>query len=71
MIRTATSDSAEIVETDFAELEDGSLLELIEAPEDCSKTLFVLFKNREFRLVDRYEFGWKNPRSRLTRSAHS
>jgi hypothetical protein len=41
--------SARIVETDFEELEDGSLVEMIEDPENSSRTLFAIFKSGEVR----------------------
>jgi len=41
-----------IVETDFARLEDGSLLEMIEDPENSSRAVFVMYKNGEARIVD-------------------
>jgi hypothetical protein len=37
--------SAPIIETDFAELEDGCLAEMIENPKDPADTLFVVYKN--------------------------
>ena len=49
--------SPELIETDFAELKDGSLLEMIEDPEDCSKSCFVLYKDGEARIVDRHQDG--------------
>lgn len=49
------------VETDFEELEDGSLLEMIEDPKDRSKTLFALFKNGKVRRVDSYKLPEKTP----------
>jgi hypothetical protein len=38
-----------VVETDFAELEDGTLLEMIEDPNDCSKSALAVFKDGEVR----------------------
>jgi hypothetical protein len=44
------------IETDFAELEDGSLVDLIEDPEDSSRTLLVIFNGNEARYVHEYEY---------------
>jgi hypothetical protein len=42
---------------DFAELADGSLVELIEDPENSERTLFAVFKNGRVRFVDRIKDG--------------
>lgn len=47
-----------VIQTDFAELEDGSLIELIEDPEDPSNTAFAIFNGTEVR--DIRECGYKN-----------
>ena len=39
--------STAVVETDFTELEDGSLVEVIEDPENSSRTLLAIYKNGE------------------------
>jgi hypothetical protein len=64
----ATNDSADnesklkhtarssIIETDFAELEDGSLLDLIEDPEDSSSALFVFFDGKKARYGHEVEY---------------
>jgi hypothetical protein len=41
--------SAPIMETGFEEMIDGSLVEMIEDPENSSRTLFAIFKNGEVR----------------------
>lgn len=43
--------SAPIADTDFAQLEDGSLIEMIEDPQNSSRTLFAIFKNGEVRMA--------------------
>ena len=47
--------SPPIVETDFVELEDGSLVEMIEDPVDPSKIQFAIYKAGEIRLIDKVE----------------
>jgi len=47
-----------IIETDFAELEDGSLVDLIEDPEDSSSALFVIFNGKKARYA--HEFAYKS-----------
>jgi hypothetical protein len=49
--------SPPIVETDFVELEDGSLVEMIEDPDNPSKTKFAVFKAGEIKLIDQVESG--------------
>ncbi len=46
-----------IVETDFVELEDGSLVEMIEAPDNPARTAFVIFKDGEVSLINQHELG--------------
>jgi hypothetical protein len=46
-----------VVETDFAELKDGSLVEMIEDPEDSSNTLLAVFKDGEVRFTNRLQHG--------------
>jgi hypothetical protein len=38
-----------VVETEFAEIADGSLVEIIEDPEDSAKTLLAVYNGREVR----------------------
>lgn len=45
--------SSPMVETDFAQLEDGSLVEMIEDPQNPSRAQFVLYKDADARIVDR------------------
>jgi hypothetical protein len=49
--------SPPIVETGFVELEDGSLVEMIEDPDNPSRTLFSLFKDGEVRFIDQLKCG--------------
>lgn len=49
--------SPPIVETDFVELEDGSLVEITEDPDNPSKTKFAVFKAGEIKLIDQVESG--------------
>jgi hypothetical protein len=44
-----------VVETDFAELKDGSLVEMIEDPADSSNTLLAVFKDGEVRFTNRLQ----------------
>jgi len=46
-----------VVEVDFAELEDGSLLETVEDPDDSSKSLLAVYKNGEVRFERRLPAG--------------
>ena len=41
--------SKSVIQTDFAELEDGSLVELIEDPDDSSNTALAVFNGKEVR----------------------
>jgi hypothetical protein len=50
-----TQVSLPIIETDFAELEDGSLVEMIEDPEKPSRTLLAIFKMGEVRYVHKHK----------------
>jgi hypothetical protein len=43
------------VQIDFAELENGSLVEVIEDPADSNRTLFAIFKQGRVRLAGRVE----------------
>jgi hypothetical protein len=45
----------QVVETDFTELEDGSLLELIEDPENHSRSLLAVYKDGEVQLTHQLE----------------
>ena len=47
--------SPKITEVDFAELSDGSLVEMIEDPEDASKTLLAVYRDKCVRFVERIE----------------
>jgi hypothetical protein len=46
-----------VVEIDFAELSDGSLVEMIEDPADATKTLFAVYENHLVRYTDRVADG--------------
>ena len=48
--------SLPVIETDFAELEDGSLVDLIEDPENSSNTLFVIFDGKEAHFAHEVEY---------------
>ena len=37
-----------VVETDFAELDDGSLVEMVEDPENSSRTLLAIYNDERF-----------------------
>lgn len=45
----------DIEEVDFAELDDGTLLELIEDPKDLSRTLLAVCENRIVHQTDKFE----------------
>lgn len=49
--------SVSIIETDIAHLEDGSIVEMIEDPENSCRTLFAIFKNGEMRIADQIKSG--------------
>jgi hypothetical protein len=43
------------VQIDFAELENGSLVEVVEDPNDPNHTLFAIFNHGHIRLAERVE----------------
>jgi len=45
------------VEVDFVELEDGTLVELIQNPQDATKSLLAIWKNGQVRYVEKFECG--------------
>jgi len=45
------------VEVDFAELEDGTLLEMIEDPHDATKSIFATWKNGQVEYLEKLERG--------------
>lgn len=53
--RLPTLVSSTVVETDFAELADGSMVELIEDPGDTSRTLLAVSKDGEVRFTHRFQ----------------
>jgi hypothetical protein len=55
--RQPTLVSSTIVETDFAELADGSLVEIIEDPENSSRTLLAVYKDGEISFTHRFQHG--------------
>ena len=61
-LRSSTDDSPHkepkrYVEVDFRELADGTLVEMIEDPEDATKTLLAICKNGQVRYSARLECG--------------
>jgi hypothetical protein len=46
-----------LIEIDSAELGDGTQIEIIEDPEDSSRTLLAVFKDGKVRLADRFKYG--------------
>jgi hypothetical protein len=54
-----TAVSPAVVETDFAELEDGTLVEMIEDPKNSSRSVLAVFKDGEVRFTDRLQHGDK------------
>ena len=48
--------SPTVVETDFAELEDGTLIEMIGDPENASKTMLAVWKDGKASFTDRYHY---------------
>jgi hypothetical protein len=46
-----------VVETEFAEIADGSLVEMIEDPEDSARTLLAVYKGEEVRYASRVQSG--------------
>ncbi|MFY9529758.1 MAG: hypothetical protein WAR24_12685, partial [Candidatus Acidiferrales bacterium] len=49
------SAAGEITEVDFAELEDGTLVELVEDPTNPSRTLLAVWEDGTMRYLDRWE----------------
>jgi hypothetical protein len=47
----------QILETDFAELKDGTLLEVVQDPENSARTLLAVWKGGEVRYVEELEDG--------------
>lgn len=46
-----------VVQTEFAEIGDGSLVETIEDPDDSSRTLLAVYKEGEVSYTSRLQFG--------------
>jgi hypothetical protein len=46
-----------IIEVDFRELADGTLLEMIEDPHDATKSLLAICKNGQVRYAEKLQFG--------------
>lgn len=55
--RKPTPISLPIVESDFAELDNGSRVEMVEDPANSHRTKFAVFKNGEVRFVDQVLSG--------------
>jgi hypothetical protein len=55
--RQPTLVSSAVVETDFAELDDGSLVEIIEDPENSSRTVLAIYKDGQVRFTHRFQHG--------------
>ena len=54
----ATSqESKRTVEVDFSELEDGTIVEMIENPQDAKKSIFATWSNGQVRHVEKLECG--------------
>jgi hypothetical protein len=51
------SDSLQIVETDFAELNNGTLVDLVQDSGNPSHTLLAVWKDGKLRYLDRFEHG--------------
>src|ERR1700732_5406797 len=51
----APENSIREVQIDFAELENGSLVDAIEAPTDPNHTLFAIFQRGRIRLAEKVE----------------
>ena len=49
--------SPAVVETDFTEIGDGSMVEIIEDPENSSRTLLAIYKAGETLFTDRFQTG--------------
>ena len=52
-----TQPTLRVVETDFAELADGSLVELVKNPENPSETALAIYRNGEVRYSSRVQSG--------------
>jgi hypothetical protein len=52
---SACSVTSQIVETDFAELSDGALVDLVQDSENPRRTLFAVWKDGELSYLDRLE----------------
>jgi hypothetical protein len=52
-----SSAQQEIVETDFAELDDGTLVELVEDPTNPRRTLLAVWTEGRVRYLDKFEHG--------------
>jgi len=48
-------ESKSFSEVDFAELSDGSIAEMIEDPQDATRTLFAVYRNQSISCMDRVE----------------
>jgi hypothetical protein len=53
--KAAQSADGQITEVDFAELEDGTLVELVENPESLGRECFAVCKDGEIRFVETLE----------------
>jgi hypothetical protein len=49
--------TSSVVETDFAEIGDGTLVEMIEDPEDTARTLLAVYKGGEVHYTSRFQSG--------------
>ena len=54
---TPQSRDVPISETDFAELSDGTLVELVQDPSDPGQRCFAVWRNGEIRFLNRLEAG--------------
>jgi hypothetical protein len=45
-------ESSQTITTDFAELDDGTLVELVEDPADANNTLFAVWKDQKIEYLD-------------------
>lgn len=48
-------ESNSVSEVDFAELSDGSIIEMIEDPQDATRTLFAVYRDQSISYMDRLE----------------
>jgi len=48
--------SPSVVETDFKEFDDGSLIEMTEDPANPSRPLFAIYKDGEVRFAPRFQY---------------